>query len=138
MCPLIHHHLSFHQIHLIPLCRSPVMHAPTALTSPPDRASAWPNRSDLDRTNDSTTMPCCYQLPHVQPALPAADDNLPRHFHKATGQSTGLGVLTHLAWNFRGSGGNLRSSTMNHLTRLLISTRAQLCFLLETSNCSIT
>jgi len=118
------------------LCRSPIMHAPAAPIGPPDRASAWSNRSDLDRTNISTTMPRCYQLPHAQPALPA-DDNLPRHHHQATGQSMGPGVLTHLAWNCRGSGGNLGSSTMNHLGRLLMSTRAQVCFLSETRNSSI-
>lgn len=123
------------------LRRSPIILAPTAPSAsvaPPDQARAWPNRSDLDRTNISTIVPQCRQRCHVQPARFAADDNLPRYLHQATAQSMGPGVVTHLAWNCRGSGGSLHNSTMNHLARLLVSTRAQVCFLSETRNASIT
>lgn len=47
------------------------------------------------------------------------------------------GTMTFLAWNCRGSGGSLRSPKMVHLTRLLTSTRAQVCFISETRNSSI-
>ena len=45
--------------------------------------------------------------------------------------------MTHLAWNCRGAGGSLRSSTMVHLSRLLLSTKTQVCFISETRNSSI-
>ena len=45
--------------------------------------------------------------------------------------------MTHLAWNCRGAGGNLRSSTMAHLSHLLLSTKAQVCFISETRNSTI-
>jgi endonuclease/exonuclease/phosphatase family metal-dependent hydrolase len=45
--------------------------------------------------------------------------------------------ITFLAWNCRGSGGSLRSATMTHLRRLLTSTKAQVCFISETRNASI-
>ena len=45
--------------------------------------------------------------------------------------------MSLLAWNCRGSGGNLRSSTMVHLSCLLQSTKAQVCFISETRNSSI-
>lgn len=46
--------------------------------------------------------------------------------------------MTHLSWNCRGIGGSLRSSTSTHLSRLLTATKAQVCFLSETRNHSIT
>ena len=45
--------------------------------------------------------------------------------------------MTFLAWNCRGSGETLRSSKMTHLTRLLASTKAQVCFISETKNSTI-
>jgi hypothetical protein len=45
--------------------------------------------------------------------------------------------LSHLAWNCRGSGGSLRSSTMVHLSHLLASIKAQVCFVAKTRNSSI-
>ena len=53
-------------------------------------------------------------------------------------RASATGTMTHLAWNCRGSGGSLRSSTMAHLSRLLVYTRAQVCFISETRNSSIT
>lgn len=46
--------------------------------------------------------------------------------------------MSLLAWNCRGSGMCLYSSTMTHLARLLISTKAHLIFLSETRNSKIT
>lgn len=59
--------------------------------------------------------------------------------------STGYGAsrkgaaatMTLLAWNCRGSGGSLSSSTMVHLACLLSSTKSQVCFISETRNASI-
>ena len=45
--------------------------------------------------------------------------------------------MTHLAWNCRGAGGNLHSSTMSHLSRLLLSTKAQVCCISETRSSTI-
>jgi hypothetical protein len=45
--------------------------------------------------------------------------------------------MTHLAWNCRGSGGNLSSSTMLHLTRLIQSTKPEAMFLSETCNSTV-
>jgi hypothetical protein len=73
---------------------------------------------------------CCASPPSPS-TNPHACDNRPQNLSQT-------GVMTHLAWNCRGSGGNLRSSTMTHLARLLHSTKAQVCFLSETRNSSIT
>jgi hypothetical protein len=46
--------------------------------------------------------------------------------------------MSFLAWNCQGSGGNLGSSKMLHLGRLITSTNVQVIFLLETRNSKIT
>lgn len=46
--------------------------------------------------------------------------------------------MTLLSWNCRGSGGSLGSSKMQHLARLINSTNAQVIFISETRNSSIT
>jgi hypothetical protein len=45
-----------------------------------------------------------------------------------------MGTMNLLAWNCQGSGGSLASSTMNHLHRLLTSTKAKVTFVFETRN----
>jgi hypothetical protein len=65
------------------------------------------------------------------PPQSPARDNRPQHLPQ-------VGTMTHLVWNCQGSGDSLRSSTINHLARLLASTKAQVCFLIETRNSSIT
>jgi hypothetical protein len=46
--------------------------------------------------------------------------------------------MTHLAWNCRGSGEYLRSSTRLHLARLLNSIKPHVCFLSKTITTCIT
>jgi hypothetical protein len=43
-------------------------------------------------------------------------------------------IMSFLAWNYQGSGGNLGSSKILHLGRLITSTNTQVIFLLETRN----
>jgi hypothetical protein len=76
----------------------------TPSTSPP--AELVPVRSLTQNQGDGDDPP---QSP--------ARYNRPQHLPQ-------VGTMTHLAWNYRGSGDSLRSSTMNHLTRLLASTKA--------------
>jgi hypothetical protein len=68
----------------------------------------------------------------LAPSLPEANGQI------AAPQATTAFWGTHLAWNYCGSGGNLRIPTINHLAHLLISSRAQVCFLSETRNSFIT
>ncbi|XP_021318754.1 uncharacterized protein LOC8083452 isoform X2 [Sorghum bicolor] len=46
-------------------------------------------------------------------------------------------TMNLLSWNCQGSAGSLRSSTMQHLARLITSTKSQVCFISETRNTSI-
>ena len=46
--------------------------------------------------------------------------------------------MSLLAWNCQGSGGSLDSAKMKHLSRLIASTNAQVIFISETKNSSIT
>ncbi|GJN40476.1 hypothetical protein PR202_gb29691 [Eleusine coracana subsp. coracana] len=45
--------------------------------------------------------------------------------------------MAHLSWNFRGSGGNLNNPIVNHLARLITSTKAQVIFVSETRTSKI-
>jgi hypothetical protein len=50
------------------------------------------------------------------------------------GQQQSRGAMSLLAWNCQISGGRLTSSTMNHIHRLVTSTKAKVIFISETRN----
>ena len=105
---------------------SSVVHFLLLISAPPSDRSEAPIPSTME------------DVPPDPPPPTTPPDPPPRHPPQPTAQSALPTSVTHLAWNCRGSGGSLRSPTMNHLARLLVSTRAQVCFLSETRNASIT
>jgi hypothetical protein len=91
--------------------------------------------TNLDQPLTTPTMPSLDDSPHTTlqivtpPSIHTISPLSPPHPARgtmlvSTTGSRGTMTLSHLAWNCRGSGGSLCSSTMPHLSRQLLSTKS--------------
>lgn len=95
--------------------------------SPPDSPSlSWPpDPPRISPAMPAPPVPSPPDPPRASPAMPTPTLPTPPciaalHSRQPT---TSTPARTLLAWNCQGSGGSLRSSTMQHLARLLTSTK---------------